>query len=218
MAYLSHARQHSFCRACLLEVTHLSPDGRSCPMCRAFINIRSPADHDTDAELEGAVLALGVGIDAYKARQTKDAKRIEELIARANACLPIFSLGSAGFFRAGQSIRLHFFEPRYKVLIRRAWEGNHLFIYAPSGPLVEGTPAIIVRIDQAHFTQNGCADIIGSAVESVQIEGVWTAEGTEGLMYGRVTTSIRAGIPPSPPLSQRNHSPRECITPMCAIM
>ena len=86
-------------------------------MCRAFINIRSPADHDTDAELEGAVLALGVGIDAYKARQTKDAKRIEELIARANACLPIFSLGSAGFFRAGQSIRLHFFEPRYKVIL-----------------------------------------------------------------------------------------------------
>mmetsp|Transcript_65162 Transcript_65162/g.112045 ORF Transcript_65162/g.112045 Transcript_65162/m.112045 type:complete len:257 (+) Transcript_65162:131-901(+) len=209
--------KHSFCRACLLEVTHLSPDGRSCPMCRACINIHSPADHNTDAELEGTVLALGVGLDAYKARQAKDAKRIQELVARVKVCLPIYSLGNVGSFRAGRPIMIRFFEPRYEVLVRRAWQGNHLFIYAPD--VLEGTPAVIVRIDRARFKRNGFVDIIGSAVESVQIEDVWTAEGTEGLMYGRVTTTISTGaISQSPPHSQHTIFPRRSIPLTCSTM
>ena len=85
-------------------------------MCRACINIHSPADHNTDAELEGTVLALGVGLDAYKARQAKDAKRIQELVARVKVCLPIYSLGNVGSFRAGRPIMIRFFEPRYEVI------------------------------------------------------------------------------------------------------
>ena len=33
-------------------------------------------------------------------------------------------------FVPGAPISLHFFEPRYKILIRRAWEGNRVFVWA----------------------------------------------------------------------------------------
>eukprot|EP01052_Picozoa_sp_SAG31_P014612 SAG31_NODE_915_length_11052_cov_26.254633_6_plen_205_part_00 len=133
--------QHSFCRICLLQSTHLAPDGRSCPLCRGHISIRDPRTHEVDASLE-AMLKSAVGLEVYAAKLVSCKHQLEELVKRADTQLPIFAMPPGT--RVGQPVALHFFEPRYKILIRRSWEGSKLFVFCGCKPRV-GARAHIVR-------------------------------------------------------------------------
>jgi len=133
---------HSFCRSCLLQATRLAPDGRCCPICRQTVSIRDPATHPCDADVESAVRAV-VDESDYAARVAADRKTIAHVLELTAQLLPIFACfpGTA----VGRSVRLQFFEERYKLLIRRAWEGNRLFAYCGHQPQ-PGVDAVIVRV------------------------------------------------------------------------
>lgn len=176
---------HTFCRACLLSCTRLAPDGRNCPICRVAITIRDPVAHAVDREVVEAVLDK-VGAEAYEARRLVDQARVEALVKQADEMLPIFAMAPGG--RVGGQVALHFFEPRYKILIRRAWEGNRMFVFAPQAPR-PGLRAVVVEIYSAAFAHDGRANIRGIGVASIKLGEVWVEEGTCGLACTRVRAS-----------------------------
>ena len=135
---------HCFCRACLLSATILAPDGRACPICRAAINFADPTKEPCDAAIERDVRAL-VGAAAYAEKQRAAGDVIRSVVETARSVLPIFFMRPGT--REGAPVQLHLFEPRYKILIRRAWEGNRLFAFAAATPR-HGDVAHIVRVDQ----------------------------------------------------------------------
>ena len=175
---------HSFCRLCLLKSTRLAPDGRSCPLCRALLDI-NVKEQAADAILERAVRAA-VGDDAYEQQLATNVEEIEELVRVADATLPIFYMFPGP--QVGDPVGLHFFEPRYRILIRRSWEGNKIFVYCPGRPL-EGARAVLVHVDRAAFLPDGRANIVGRAIEEVTLGETWVEDGTAGLYYTKVTAA-----------------------------
>ena len=113
---------HTFCRACLLQSTKLAPDGRSCPQCRALIAIADPLTHPADAAITASV-AKAVPAAMIEQRSLQATKALEALARSAASALPVFVMrpGGQSEMRPGAHISLHFFEPRYRILIRRAW-------------------------------------------------------------------------------------------------
>lgn len=182
---------HAFCRLCLLQSTHLAPDGRACPLCRQLVGIRDPATHPVDAALEALVRA-SVGEAAYDKRALAQKARIETFLTDLNTILPIFSMypGTS----VGAPVALHFFEPRFKVLVRRVWEGNRLFVFTAQAPRA-GVQGIVVRIDIARFLPDGRANVVGVGVEAVRLGEVWVEEGTGGLHCTRTPVVSVAAAP-----------------------
>ena len=114
--------RHSFCRVCLLQSTKLAPDGRSCPQCRALIDsITDPSTHPADENIAAKVSAA-VPAALINERSRQSAEALEALAQRSACALPVFVMrpGSQSDMRPGAPISLHFFEPRYRILIRRA--------------------------------------------------------------------------------------------------
>ncbi len=103
---------------------------------------------------------------------------------------PIFYM--PGYVQIGEDIGLHFFEPRYRRLIRELMdqypkefreglicsEENGLskpptFIYANRAPLDIGVMACIVQVVQCHIYENGTADVVLRPIEHARIEQLW---------------------------------------------
>ena len=75
-------------------------------------------------------------------------------------------------------------EPRYRVLIRRAWEGERRFLWADAAPRPpDAVRALLISVEDARFLPDGCATASGRAVERVAREHSWVEEGTGGLWY-----------------------------------
>merc|ERR1712032_757410 len=91
--------------------------------------------------------------------------------------------------RPGEHVALHFFEPRYKILIRRAWEGNRSFLCTQCQPR-EGDTGLLVTVSSARFLSDGRANIEGSGVRRVKLGKVWVEEGTGGLYYAKVPQGL----------------------------
>ena len=173
---------HSFCRLCLVKTTHLSPDGRSCPLCRTTIAIPDIKTHAVSEELERSIAAV-VPAEAIDCRREASRAELDELLKAANSELPIFFMPPST--AVGAPVMLHFFEPRYKILIRRTWEGNRVFVYCSDVPRPGGR-GVLVRVDHARFLPDGRANIVGQGVQVVTLGAVWVEEGTGGLFHTRV--------------------------------
>jgi len=183
---------HTFCRLCLLQSTRLAPDGRRCPECRTAIEIRDPIGHPVDEAVDSQIRTL-VPPALLAARKESDAQLLESLVAQDKQNLPIFYMHGVAS-KPGQRVQLHFFEPRYKVLIRRAWEGNHRFVCTQSSPC-EGDVGLIVQVELATFLPDGRANIRGHGVELTKLKRVWVERHTGGLFYAEVAEmqkSLRA--------------------------
>eukprot|EP00746_Dinoflagellata_sp_MGD_P164552 gnl/MRDRNA2_/MRDRNA2_93249_c0_seq1.p1 gnl/MRDRNA2_/MRDRNA2_93249_c0~~gnl/MRDRNA2_/MRDRNA2_93249_c0_seq1.p1 ORF type:complete len:507 (-),score=59.22 gnl/MRDRNA2_/MRDRNA2_93249_c0_seq1:272-1747(-) len=190
---------HTFCRLCLLQSTRLAPDGRSCPECRALIEIRDPVGHPTNKTLEGKLRTI-VPEPVLVQRESADAKQLAALLDREKQSLPVFYMRGVAS-KPGQSVELHFFEPRYKILIRRTWEGNRRFLCTTSTP-GEGDTGLLVQVDQAAFLSDGRANISGRGIERVILRRVWVENDTQGLYYAQVDETIKstaASVVPSAP-------------------
>jgi hypothetical protein len=130
-----------------------------------------------------------VGKEIYATRSATAQAHIESLAQSLSspqgACMPIFTM--PGAVRLGQRMNLHFFEPRYKLLIRRVWSSNHrCFVYSPWAPAV-GRFAAVVRVARARFWRDGRASIVARVVAaSVLLSDVWVEEGTGGLACARI--------------------------------
>ena len=192
---------HHFCRLCLIKTTRLAPDGRSCPLCRTTIGIRSLQDHPPAAAQVEAVRAM-MGADAYDECLARRQLEVSELMKLADLQLPIFFMYPGT--HVGGNVALHLFEPRYKILIRRTWEGNKLFVYCGCRPQ-PGAPGVIVRIDHAAFLPDGRANIRGQGVEEITLGEMWVEDGT-GSLYHTTAHSLAAHTGASTSGSRARHA------------
>jgi hypothetical protein len=127
-----------------------------------------------------------VGAGAYAARCDESQARVNAFVQRSKAdSLPVFSM--PGAVALGQQLNLHFFEPRYKLLIRRVWASRtRCFVYSPWAP-VAGRPAALVRVDRVCFWPDGRASVVGRVVAAaVELAAVWVEDGTGGLACARL--------------------------------
>lgn len=192
-------------------------------MCRAHVDIRNPTTHAVDPRLEALVLAT-VPREDYEARQALAKERLEEIKREADTHLPIFFMNPGT--TVGSPVALHFFEPRYKILIRRAWEGNHLFVFCPGVPRRGGT-GCVVRVDTARFLPDGRANIRGEATQSIVLGNTWVEENTGGLCYTQMdlghtgcelgTDERPASLEPLEDRAQRPAKPPCCPGRGCII-
>lgn len=194
---------HAYCRLCLLQSTRLAPDGRSCPLCRQRIAIRDLTTHPVNAGLEAEVKAA-VGAAAYEARASANARAIAAFLADSITALPIFAMHPGT--RVGAPVALHFFEPRFKILIRRAWEGNRLFVFTAHSPR-PGVEGVLVRVDHARFLPDGRATILGVGIEAVRLGEIWVEEGTGGLHCTRIPIASVIAASDMPPLPRVSRGP-----------
>jgi len=169
---------HTFCRLCLVQAAQLAPSGQQCPTCRGPVELQDPASHAVDRAVAAQVKAL-VPQQALAAREEADAQKLRELLARPRHRLPIFYMRGAAS-RPGQTVSLHLFEPRYKVLARRAAAGNRLFVCMQQVPTT-GAEGLLVRIEQVAFEDDGRANLLGRGVAVVSLQNVAMEKGTDGL-------------------------------------
>ena len=118
---------------------------------------------------------------------------------------PIFHMPN--HIRLGQEFGLHFFEPRYRLLIAEVMEGwpsaqrggpitadsngnFPSFIYAYHNDLDPKSRAMIVQVRQVHIHNGGRADVLLVPVAHVQIEQVWVRPNTGRL---HMATVVRLG-------------------------
>mmetsp|Transcript_14820 Transcript_14820/g.22643 ORF Transcript_14820/g.22643 Transcript_14820/m.22643 type:complete len:163 (-) Transcript_14820:186-674(-) len=104
-----------------------------------------------------------------------------------------------GAVRLGQPFGLHFFEPRYRLLIAEVMQnwpesarrGESIvassrgllptFIYAHMSPLAPTTPACLVQVRNCMIHPDGSADVMLTPVAYVSLEQVWERPNSRGL-------------------------------------
>ena len=99
----------------------------------------------------------------------------------------------------GQPYSLHFFEPRYRVLIaevmkhqpEEAKRGGRIvgdsavFIHANRGPLAPTTPATLVQVLSCEIFDDGRANVVLLPIAYVWLEKLWEQPGTGQLYYAQ---------------------------------
>lgn len=141
---------HTFCRKCLVRVLDHAPQ---CPECRRNLAIPPSLEHQP-SNVRLVSLLLGICPELVQLRA--EAIEAEERGAVGEMDTPIFVCTLAF---PSLPTYLHIFEPRYRLMIRRAWEGNRKFgmvmynrNHEPQGELGDvqfleyGTMLEIVRI------------------------------------------------------------------------
>jgi hypothetical protein len=176
---------HSFCRVCVLSCLKLSPQGEKCPLCRSKIDIHNPDNFFVDSSMLRIVKST-VTIREYSMRLKSDIERIEHLTS-GEENMPIMVLNRP--LELGEMLPLHICSSRYKILIRRVWSGNRLFIYSPFSPL-NGSKALIMRVEHALFSPDGKAHVFVRCVKEVVIGMVWIEMGTCGLKFTRLNKTL----------------------------
>lgn len=178
---------HSFCRLCLIRSTRLSTSGHLCPLCRHHIasshRLREQAPDEALVDRVAAVLAVTGGAARHAAREAAHAAELESLKSAPPKSLPVFYMWPGT--QPGAHVALHLFETRYRVLMRRVWDGERLILYADAAPQAGGS-AVVVRIDSVHFLPDGRANIVGHGVRSVRIREAWIEPATAGLFYAMI--------------------------------
>lgn len=112
---------HTFCRTCL--ISSLVKNKKRCPVCRTPCH--------TSARGRVVNLLLQSMLTQYYpvsySKRLEEIKQIEEVERHQ---LPLFCFNEVMF--PNQPYRLHFFEPRYRLMVQRALEGNRLFGFCPN--------------------------------------------------------------------------------------
>mmetsp|Transcript_36780 Transcript_36780/g.121276 ORF Transcript_36780/g.121276 Transcript_36780/m.121276 type:complete len:410 (+) Transcript_36780:39-1268(+) len=188
--------RHSFCRLCLLQASRLAPDGGACPQCRAEISF-DPKTHALDQGL-AAKIEEAVPPDELEARRAHTTATLEKMAAANSGPYPLFVMrGSERGFAPGATVSLHFFEPRYRLLARRAWEGDRRFLWAQSEPTAPGEAglqpqaALLVVLESARFRAGGEADVRGRGEALVRLGRSYVEAGSGGLWLATVDESAR---------------------------
>jgi len=134
---------------------------------------------------------------------------------------PIFYMAPGA--QVGETLALHFFEPRYKLLIQRAWSSDKIFVFCRDAPFANAAlgsynlplsadpptdGCVNVRVDSASFDNDGSADIVGVAIESVVLTDVVLEPATGGLFSLRLARPLDTPAPlPPAPTPESRHRP-----------
>jgi hypothetical protein len=162
---------HAFCRVCLLRTLTSGIDGCKCPVCRRAVPFS--LSEEVSEELRARVQAV----------DPKYADRVEEKrqYAVANGdSYPVFYVH--GGARVGEIVQLRFFEPRYRLMMRRVLSTNRKFVFAERPPQ-PGHQAVIVNVDGFSILPDGCFSVNGKGARNVRIAATWVEEDTGGLHY-----------------------------------
>ena len=123
----------------------------------------------------------------------------------------------------GRPYGLHFFEPRYRLLIAEvmqpfpeaARQGEPIefedgqkppiFIHAHTYPLRQGSPAVLVQVVRCRiYPGDGRADVFLLPICYVRMEFMWERPGSGHLYYGQC---IRVGLEESQELDRASAEP-----------
>lgn len=187
---------HTFCRVCLLQTTRLSPDGRSCPMCRVRLSIPDPFTYSANEAINQKVRSTVPKAEYARRARSIDAALIELQKAEQHS-LPVFYMGPG--CTVGECITLRLLETQFQLLIGRAVEGKRVFLYGDGVPAI-GKYAVVVLIMDARSSLHG-RSVVGVGVERVQMNKVWTDETAKGLYYASCACrAVPEGLEPSVPM------------------
>lgn len=166
-----------------------------CPVCRTPCH--------TCAKGRVVNVLLATLIKTYWPKQY--AQRLEEgkqTIQSWKYKIPLFCFNEVLF--PGQPYRLHFFEPRYKLMMERCLEGNREFGFFPSYSLTPGAGKFfnlsftipqslmlyivgtIAEVIECEFLADGRCLVLIEGRSRFRIQEHWVEESTEGLNYARI--------------------------------
>eukprot|EP00756_Hemistasia_phaeocysticola_P032725 Hpha_TRINITY_DN16426_c1_g2::TRINITY_DN16426_c1_g2_i1::g.162163::m.162163 len=183
---------HSFCKLCLRRAFKHK---RLCPSCRNSTY--------TAAEPQPNV-ALAAILRSVFPDQERDERVEEEEAGNTTREIPIF-ISNSGPLIPLRPCPMHLFEPRYRLLARRAMDGNKefLFVWVKEGTdfpskidpeALKGTAACAVSIARAQETWDGRWMIDCAGKESVRILDCWEEPNSGSLYMAKVET-----LPHKPP-------------------
>jgi hypothetical protein len=112
---------HTFCKTCLIAVMDRSR--KKCPTCRA------PCHFSARGRVVN-VLVSSMLKQYFPVQYAKRLAEVEEIEKSFKAQVPLFCFNEVLF--PHQPFHLHFFEPRYRLMIERALETNRQFGFVPS--------------------------------------------------------------------------------------
>lgn len=115
---------HTFCRPCLYRILDHS---RYCPICRRQLSI-SPGLTTQTCPTNEAISAVIASLWPDELNMRREALEAEEALRKTDLQVPLFICTLA--FPQMPTF-LHIFEPRYKLMIRRALEGDRTFGMVP---------------------------------------------------------------------------------------
>ncbi|GAP89207.2 putative ATP-dependent protease La domain-containing protein [Rosellinia necatrix] len=173
---------HTYCRACIHRVLDHSD---LCPICRRAITIQAQADSHA-APSNGRLVSMIYGFWAELAALRYQAYMLEQQINNEGFDIPIF-ICTLSF--PSMPLFLHVFEPRYRLMIRRAMEGDRTFGMvlgrSASGPGQSGFMelGVILRIVNIEFFPDG-----RSLLETVGVSRFRITR--HGLLDGYVVANI----------------------------
>ncbi|KAI0476689.1 ATP-dependent protease La domain-containing protein [Xylaria cf. heliscus] len=143
---------HTYCRTCVQRILDHS---NLCPICRRTISIRAQADQravPSNKRLVSMINCFWADLIALRSQ----AYRLEQQANYGGFDIPIFVCTLAF---PGMPLFLHIFEPRYRLMIRRAMEGDRMFgmvlARATTGDLDFMELGILLRIVKIEYLFDG---------------------------------------------------------------
>ncbi|KAI1330453.1 ATP-dependent protease La domain-containing protein [Xylariaceae sp. FL0255] len=111
---------HTYCRTCVHQILNHS---NLCPICRRTVSLQSrvdPRSSPSNNRLVSMINGFWADLVAIRAQ----AYRLEQETNSGDANIPIFELTLS---YPSMPLFLHVFEPRYRLMVRRAMEGDRTF-------------------------------------------------------------------------------------------
>eukprot|EP00752_Nemacystus_decipiens_P003471 g3206.t1 len=177
---------HTFCRLCLVNT--LRRNKKQCPTCRAVCH-NSAEDQPED------VMVAHIARTCFPEQYARRLKEIEGDRDSFNAELPIFYYNVPMF--PGETLQLHLFEPRYKLMMKRIVNTSRRFAYVPNytGYVASnGDVALIAQLSECDFLSDGRVLLVAKLTSRHTVTDHFVEEGTQGLHYCRL--EARTDDPP----------------------
>ncbi|CEL94050.1 unnamed protein product [Vitrella brassicaformis CCMP3155] len=171
---------HTFCRSCL--VSSMKVSRKKCPSCRAVCLIDPVQSSECRmlADLARAVL----GVAAYTERLEEATRQLQEI----DQTLPVFFYNDPANL-PGCLLALHFFEPRYRLMMERITEAHRRFLYLPlrrhtsnTSDLI-GEIGLVAELIDSLRLPDGRWHIRARLRRRVRVQSHWVEDGTLGLSY-----------------------------------
>jgi Lon protease-like protein len=166
---------HSFCRTCLVTAQQRSQ--KKCPLCRA-VCVVDAANQNENVHLS-AILKT-----CFTKQYEERLKEVGELKKNWKQTLPIFFFNDTLY--PSSILRLHLFEPRYKLMIKRALEANRCFAYVPNFKDYrpnKGDIGLVAKVEECQFMYDGRALLEANITTRFKITDHWVEDGTNNLYY-----------------------------------
>ena len=168
---------HSLCRLCLVRACQRQ---KRCPICRAVCMINAE-DHAETRLLTRLAKRAFPALYEQRLEETRQEREAMKLL------LPVFFYNLPIF--PGEVLRLHLFEPRYRVMMQRIVNSSRRFAYVPNYSNYQaqaGDVALVAELKEVNIMRDGRSELEARIVGRYTIMDSYVEEGTGGLSYCRL--------------------------------